>query len=43
MNPDKDSPTGSNDPRGIEANSSDDEFVPETEAAIANGLMPERA
>lgn len=29
-------PTGSNDPRGIEANSSDDEYVPETEAAIAN-------
>lgn len=33
---DKDTPTGSNDPRGIEANSSDDEYVPETEAVIAN-------
>ena len=29
-------PQGSNDPRAIEANSSDDEYVPETEAAIAN-------
>ncbi|MDA8752843.1 hypothetical protein N9M39_01650, partial [Halieaceae bacterium] len=33
---DKDTPTGSNDPRAIEANSSDDEYVPETEAVIAN-------
>ncbi|MBN7797970.1 hypothetical protein [Parahaliea mediterranea] len=32
----KESPTGSNDPRAIEANSSDDEYVPETEAVIAN-------
>ncbi len=32
-------PQGSNDPRAIEANSSDDEFVPETEAAIANVLI----
>lgn len=38
-NPNKDSPTGSNDPRGIEANSSDDEFVPETEANLANILV----
>ena len=29
-------PQGSNDPRGIEANSSDDEFVPETDAVLAN-------
>ncbi len=29
-------PVGSNDPRAIEANSSDDEYVPETEAVIAN-------
>jgi hypothetical protein len=29
-------PQGSNDPRGIEANSSDDEYVPETEATLAN-------
>ncbi len=29
-------PQGSNDPRGIEANSSDDEYTPETNAAIAN-------
>lgn len=34
--PTKSAPTGKNDPRGIEANSSDDEFVPETEAAVAN-------
>jgi hypothetical protein len=34
--PNKDAPTGSNDPRGIEANSSDDEYVPETEAVLAN-------
>ena len=32
-------PVGSNDPRAIEANSSDDEFVPETEGAIANVLI----
>ena len=38
-NPNKNSPTGSNDPRGIEANSSDDEFVPETEAVLANILV----
>ncbi|MCB1843316.1 MAG: hypothetical protein KDI09_10170, partial [Halioglobus sp.] len=30
---------GSNDPRGIEANSSDDEYVPETEAVLANILV----
>lgn len=29
-------PQGSNDPRGIEANSSDDEYAPQTEAALAN-------
>lgn len=29
-------PVGSNDPRGIEANSSDDEYVPETSAVLAN-------
>lgn len=29
-------PTGSNDPRGIEANSSDDEYVPQTAATLAN-------
>lgn len=38
-NPNKDAPTGSNDPRGIEANSSDDEFVPETNANLANVLV----
>ncbi len=38
-NPNKAAPTGSNDPRGIEANSSDDEYTPETEAAIANVLI----
>lgn len=38
-NPDKLAPTGSNDPRGIEANSSDDEYVPETEAVLANVLV----
>jgi len=32
-------PQGSNDPRGIEANSSDEEFVPETEGALANILI----
>ncbi len=37
--PNKDAPTGSNDPRGIEANSSDDEYVPETEAVLANILV----
>lgn len=31
-----DAPSGSNDPRGIEANSSDDEYVPQTEGALAN-------
>lgn len=39
MDPVKAAPTGSNDPRGIEANSSDDEFVPETNAALANVLV----
>ncbi len=34
--PNKASPTGSNDPRGIEANSSDADYVPQTEAVIAN-------
>ena len=29
-------PQGSNDPRGIEANSSDDEYAPETTATLAN-------
>ncbi len=38
-NPNKDVPTGSNDPRGIEANSSDDEYAPETEAVLANILI----
>ncbi|MDA8752791.1 hypothetical protein N9M39_01385, partial [Halieaceae bacterium] len=38
-NPNKAAPTGSNDPRGIEANSSDDEYVPETEAVLANILV----
>lgn len=38
-NPNKDAPTGSNDPRGIEANSSDDEYVPETTAVLANILV----
>ena len=32
-------PTGSNDPRGIEANSSDAAYVPETEAVLANVLV----
>ncbi len=36
MTPDRDAPAGSNDPRGIEANSSDDEYVPQTNAALAN-------
>ena len=35
-NPDLTTPSGSNDPRGIEANSSDEEYVPETEGALAN-------
>ena len=34
--PNKASPTGSNDPRGIEANSSDDEYVPQTAAVLSN-------
>lgn len=38
-NPTKGSPTGSNDPRGIEANSSDDEYAPETNAVLANILL----
>lgn len=38
-NPTKPSPTGSNDPRGIEANSSDASFVPETDAVLANILI----
>ncbi|GAA6135106.1 hypothetical protein NBRC116188_18960 [Oceaniserpentilla sp. 4NH20-0058] len=29
-------PVGSNDPRGIEANSSDEDFVPQTDATLAN-------
>jgi hypothetical protein len=37
--PNKTAPTGSNDPRGIEANSSDALFVPETNAALANVLL----
>ncbi len=32
-------PAGSNDPRGIEANSSDADFVPQTDAVIANVLL----
>lgn len=36
MTADRDAPAGSNDPRGIEANSSDDEYVPQTQAALAN-------
>ncbi len=35
-NPDLKNPSGSNDPRGIEANSSDNEYVPQTEGALAN-------
>jgi hypothetical protein len=38
-NPNKAAPTGSNDPRGIEANSSDDDYAPETEAVLANILI----
>jgi hypothetical protein len=36
---DNPAPQGSNDPRGIEANSSDEDFVPQTEAVIANVLL----
>ena len=35
----KAAPTGSNDPRGIEANSSDGDFVKETNAVLANILV----
>lgn len=35
-NPTKTAPSGSNDPRGIEANSSDGEYVTQTEGALAN-------
>src|SRR5690606_31234324 len=35
-NPTKATPTGSNDPRGIEANSSDEEYVPQTNAVLSN-------
>lgn len=35
-NPALDAPSGSNDPRGIEANSSDEDYVPQTEGALAN-------
>jgi len=34
--PVKEAPTGTNDPRGIEANSSDTSYVPETNAVLAN-------
>lgn len=34
--PTKKAPTGKNDPRGIEANSSDKDYVPQTEGALAN-------
>lgn len=34
--PNIEAPTGSNDPRGIEANSSDTDYTPETEAVLAN-------
>jgi hypothetical protein len=37
--PNKTGPTGSNDPRGIEANSSDADYVPQTSAALANILI----
>ena len=37
--PNKALPTGSNDPRGIEANSSDADFVPETMAVLSNILI----
>ncbi|GAB5451682.1 MAG: hypothetical protein Hals2KO_20100 [Halioglobus sp.] len=35
-NPNNDAPQGGNDPRGIEANSSDEDYTPETEAVLAN-------
>jgi PIN domain nuclease of toxin-antitoxin system len=35
-NPNKTTPSGSNDPRGIEANSSDEDYVVATQGAIAN-------
>ncbi|MGQ0528903.1 MAG: beta strand repeat-containing protein [Panacagrimonas sp.] len=35
-NPTKLAPTGQNDPRGIEANSSNNDFVPQTNAVLAN-------
>lgn len=38
-NPTKTAPTGSNDPRGIEANSSDADYVPQTNATLANILV----
>ncbi len=38
-NQNKLAPTGSNDPRGIEANSSDAAYVPETEAVLSNILI----
>jgi len=37
--PNKSLPNGSNDPRGIEANSSDADYVPETEAVLSNILI----
>lgn len=37
--PVKAGPSGSNDPRGIEANSSDADYVPQTEGALANILI----
>jgi hypothetical protein len=36
---DNSAPVGSNDPRGIEANSSDEDYTPETEATLANVLV----
>ena len=36
MAADRKNPVGSNDPRGIEANSSDDEYVTQTNASLAN-------
>lgn len=36
MDPTKAAPSGSNDPRGVEANSSDSDYVPETDAVLAN-------
>jgi len=35
----KTAPSGSNDPRGIEANSSDAEYVPQTDAVLSNILI----